>query len=311
MEQSIMPTIQELSRQGAQLTEEHLREMVKDAIKANVVGEPPNTSLMVYTLSLEVLIYFLGFPWVDANVLWLNPPLDGRSAAGRKYFSTHAKDDPKRIRYQIRVTQLAQNLFNLQHIDGFKQRLLLMRTSNIESAAGEMEGAALLATPNLKFRFITPTGVKGQDYEGEFSTHAGRVIACEIKVKAEKTKLTLKSVWGTLEEARQQLPKDRPGAIFLKVPDTWVDESSTEPLIGAFEKIFRQSNRVINITLLWEEWYTILDDRRVLAARFRTFPNPRSKFYEADVEMLFQSFGMLRNEMWLDFRLLIERLKQE
>lgn len=40
-----------------------------------------------------------------------------------------------------------------------------MRNNNFESALGELECAALISAPAYKFRFVTPTGVKGQSYD--------------------------------------------------------------------------------------------------------------------------------------------------
>jgi hypothetical protein len=60
-----------------------------------------------------------------------------------------------------------------------------MHNHDLESALGELECAALLAVPEFHFKFVTPTGVKGKDYDAEIVTSAGRTVCCEIKSKSE------------------------------------------------------------------------------------------------------------------------------
>jgi hypothetical protein len=145
-----------------------------------------------------------------------------------------------------RVTSLAEITFNLQGVDGLKQRISLMDKHDLESALGEMECAALLSHSELSFRFVIPIGSKGLDYEAEVTTSANRVVCCEIKAKSERTSADAQTLWSTLETARKQLPKSEPGLVLVRIPEEWVKRQDIQTIVNdAIGKVFRQSHRVV------------------------------------------------------------------
>ena len=118
---------------------------------------------------------------------------------------------------------MAEDLYNLQSIESFDGIHARILKGNIESCVGELEAAGSLKRRQQQIRFITPQGKIGNDYDLELIQEDG-AIACEVKVKLEAEHLTDSGVFNSLEHARKQLPKTKPGIIFLRVVGSRTNE---------------------------------------------------------------------------------------
>ena len=63
---------------------------------------------------------------------------------------------------------------------------------------------------------------KGSDYDVEVFYPDGFAEPADAKCKFETTEINPQSILSSLEKARKQLPDDRAGIIFTKVPQSWV-----------------------------------------------------------------------------------------
>ncbi len=257
--------------------------------------------LVVYGLATEALRFFFGNEWTNENVFSMHTQVSPEHRDGRAFLRTDAADDESRFRHQQRVVMLGELAFNLQSIDGFKERLKLMDKLDLESALGEMECTSLVAASEMQFRFVTPAGTKGEDYEGEVTTRNNRVLCCEMKAKSEATSFDGRTLYNTLESARKQLPKGKPGMVFVKIPEEWLKQDAIRSAVeSAVEKVFRQSQRLVAVVLLWEEWEHLVGPHLVVA-KYRYYVNHRSDLYGVDVDHLLEQMGRVKNLSWVNF----------
>jgi hypothetical protein len=74
-------------------------------------------------------------------------------------------------------------------------------------------------------------------------------VACaDTKCKFESTEVRAESIRDSLEHARSQLPKDRPGIIFVKMPGHWLDApTSVISFVREAESFLRNTGRVVSV----------------------------------------------------------------
>jgi len=305
-----MLTMAQLAQQIDRLTIEHLQIVARTLFTRPTAGRA-DADFVTYGLATEVLRFFFGNAWTNENVFSVITDVSPSHRSGREFFKTESTDKDEQFRHMQRVTTLGELVFNLQGIEGIRQRLALMQNDNLEAALGECECAALLSPPEFMFRFVVPTGIKGQDYEGEVLTAAERVVCCEIKSKSEQTEANPNSLWRTLDHARQQLPKGKPGIIMIKIPEVWVKQQETQSVIAAaVQRVCRQSHRVVAVVYTWEEWHSTREGWRVILTKFHVYRNNRSELYAPDIEAFLEGIGQARNAQWLSFRVFVERLSR-
>jgi len=271
----------ELAERVDRLTTEHLEVVLQTLVKSPspVVADEV---FLTYGLATEVLRFFFGNAWTNENIFEMHKAISPENRAGRKFLKTESTEREEQFRHMQRVATLAEIVFNLQGTEGLKQRIILMHNHDLEAALGEMECAALVAVPEFHFRFITPTGVKGKDYEGEIVTSTGRIVCCEMKARSEQMNPNQQTLWNTFEHARKQLPKGKPAIVLVKIPEDWVKNPDIQVIIeAAIGKIFRQSNRIVAFVFTWEEWYSAPQDSKFVVSKIRPYPNKRSNLYDS------------------------------
>jgi hypothetical protein len=168
-------------------------------------------------LANTVIAHFLGRDWLEANVLHTAP----RPGFLRMEFSS---GDRRREATVFRVIELAESLYNLQNIEGFDACVSQMKGGGekIQSTCAELDFGRFLYIHDVEFRFVVPQMVKGSDYDVELFYPDGLAVPADAKCKFETTKINQKSIVNSLEIGRKKLPGDRPGIIFVKVPQTWI-----------------------------------------------------------------------------------------
>jgi hypothetical protein len=230
------------------------------------------TQLPELFISFAVIRHFLGVGYLethfaldapDTGFFKLTPDLANNKEAARNY----------------RIVDLAELLFNLQDINGFVQCISRMKdAANPEPSYAELHAARMLYCNDWTFRFVSPTGVKGADYDFEINYYNIRVCA-DAKYKIEATELSANTVTKTLAGSRQQLPADKPGVFFVKIPQNWIETPQGQEItIRGVEDFFAQgSGRVASVSLYCEALYFsngILNQRQ----GFHEIANPRRRF---------------------------------
>src|SRR5262249_48102840 len=130
-----------------------------------------------------------------------------------------------------RVLDFAETLFNLQHVEGFDDRVDQMRAGQVEATFAEFDFARFLYLHDIAFKFVTPTGVKGKDYDVGIVYTDGREACADAKCRLEGTAIRADTVKNSLNKARNNnLPSGKPGIIFVKVPQTWLEQEDMREL---------------------------------------------------------------------------------
>jgi hypothetical protein len=124
-----------------------------------------------------------------------------------------------------RLLDSAEMLFNLQYVEGFDGRVDQMRSGQIEPTFAEFDFARFLFVHDIAFKFVTPSGVKGKNYDFRIEYSDGREACADAKCRLESTEVRADTITDSLNRARGvNLPPDKPGIVFVKVPQTWFDQ---------------------------------------------------------------------------------------
>jgi hypothetical protein len=188
--------------------------------------------------------------------------------------------DFEREKKTFRVLDFAETLFNLQHIPGFDDRADQMRTGPVEATYAEFDFARFLYIHGIDFEFVVACGVKGEDYDFGIRYPDGREACADAKCRLEENEIKPETLKRPLEKARKSnLPKNKPGIVFVKVPQAWLLEAPVrQQMIAVVKDFLRQTERIVSVVLyasVVEEW----KERGMLRNRhqFREFDNPRHR----------------------------------
>lgn len=125
--------------------------------------------------------------------------------------------------FSNRIIDLAELIMNLQWKEGFDYCLTQLSGGQIQSTMAEMETAQMLCDRGVPFKFTAPQ--KGNSYDFEVETVDDEWIPSEIKLRKIKFETSGVGVRNLINDARKQLPKTRPGFVFIRY-----DEASMWPL---------------------------------------------------------------------------------
>lgn len=234
-------------------------------LRAKNLVSPMSGPLRRYYLSMFVLRHFLGEKWVRRKT---EPEAKGHLSW------TPESDAFSRFKYMSRVEGLAESLFNMQYIEGFKHRLKLLRNESVETGLAELSSAQLLVMNGIPFRFRVPEGKKGIDYDGELFIDA-IAVACEMKAKLESTVPAEKSVVDTLTKARKQLPSNGvAGVVFIRLPSSWVEApDGLDAMRQGVAAGLRSTTRIASVIAHWEEWHKHGENGAAQLVRLQEFRN--------------------------------------
>lgn len=231
-------------------------------------------------LSLDIISHFLGEPWLNKHV--------GPDAPATSIFKYREWTPPTVHVQTYRVIDLAESLFNLQGIKGMDECVDIMKTAvNPEDSLAEIHIAKMLFINDWDFRFVVRSGVRGQDYDFEIQ-YRGQIICGEAKCKIKSTPMSTKAIESTLQGNRNQLPADKPGVFFVKVPQQWLQEPHFARTInqGAHDFLSHGTGRVISI-VFYVEPIEMAGQGILQGHRFREVVNPRRRFLQdADCKLL-------------------------
>jgi hypothetical protein len=195
---------------------------------------------MSFALGGAVVRAFMGDEWFDRHVM---------PSHRKPGFVTMNETSQLDLDLSVyRLIDLAELLFNLQHVEGFDDCLGRMRAGNIEDTYAELDFGRMLFWHHAPFRYVKPIGVTGADYDVDIIYRDGLFACGDAKCKIEGTDFSAKSIGYSLSKARKQLPDDRPGIVFVKIPPRWYREPdfvrrSSESAL----EFLRNTRRVVSV----------------------------------------------------------------
>lgn len=254
------------------------------ALLAQLRRMPPhefaNVSLRHLTAWCHVIEAFTNFEWVANNVL--AHVRGDLSATGFLQMQPTAPDIQRELKSN-RVYDLAELLFNLQLIENFDhcaRRLSTGDAEQIEATYAELQFAKLLYSHEIPFRFVdSTTAAKGEGYDFELILPPHPVVCADAKAKMDATLIDPPSIRNSFNKARtRNLPKDKPGIIFMKVPQHWF---GTPDMAAQLDKVaadfLRNTQRVVSIKF-YVSHYSFQPGWTLHQHAYREITNPRTRF---------------------------------
>ena len=199
-----------------------------------------NNATQSFALASAVVRGFLGEKWYDRHV---------EPNKRKPGFLTMNETNAQTLDMSaFRIMDLAEILYNLQNVSGFDQCIAKMREGDIEGTYAELDFGRMLYRRQIPFRYVVPRGLKGSDYDVEVIYPNGLVVCGDAKCKIEATEFSAKTIDDTLEAARRQLPNDRPGIVFVKLPPRWMEIPRFADICVAVARGFlRTTRRVVSV----------------------------------------------------------------
>jgi hypothetical protein len=279
------------------------------AILANLKNTLPETAdrdFLLYGLGTEFLRLLMGNEWVNQNVFPFEDISSRQVNVRREFLRTESIDHSDRFKHQDRVVHLAELLFNLRLVPGFSQKLVALQTAELESLYSELEAAGLLIRSGIDFYFVVPTGELGEDYDVEIISSTTTHIPVELKTKVEDTKLSKNTLLSSLGSARKQMPSDRQGIVFVKIPEDWIRDQGIANIVkNALDEFFRNTSRVIAVVFRWEEWYSNEEGQRMRITKFRVERNEAQIKNNSPIMEVLESLEDTEVVDWLYFPSLV------
>jgi hypothetical protein len=189
-------------------------------------------------VGLTILSQIFGEDWLSRHVTGETAPTD--------FFCNDWATSERRSMHMMRVITLAEKIVNLQDAPGYRKVGRMILKGEVEPGFTELQVAHILYLAKVPFRFVVPTRKRGLDYD--FDMKFGEEVACgDAKCKMESTERSRDTILDSLGKARGQLPSDRPGFIFVRLPQTWnpqgVDDSHIKDLEEIAAEFFRRGTR--------------------------------------------------------------------
>ena len=272
-------------------------------------------TFLLYGLANHYLRHIFGEDWVKQVTFDMHSNVSRQNQSGRKFLRAQSAVEEDGLRHQERCLSIAEHLVNLQNVEGIDDRVAALTEGQIESTYAELQAGGFLAERGLNFRFVTPSGTRGLDYDAEIQLSDGTKINCEMKCKIEESHLSKTGILTRLNDARKQLPKGEPAIIFLKIPESWIfQEEIAAAAPDALADFFRQTTRIVAVVVCWEEVKIELNGSGGLilywfrVERNMGLPNPSEAIVET-LNTLALAHGQFKPR-WLSFRTLVENFGQ-
>jgi len=272
-------------------------------------------TFLLYGLANHYMVHIFGKDWVNQITFGMHSNVPRHNRAGRQFLRAENETEDDGFRHQERCLSIAEHLVNLQDVEGIDDRVAALTQGQIESTYAELQAGGFLAERGLNFRFVTPSGMKGLDYDAEIQLSDGMKVNCEMKCKIEESYLSKPGILTRLNDARKQLPKGEPAIIFLKIPESWIlQEDIVAVLLNALADFFRSTKRIVSVVVCWEVVQLELNGPGgLISYQFHMERNVRlpdfSKTIIELLDILALEYGQFEPR-WLSFRKLVERFGQ-
>jgi hypothetical protein len=180
---------------------------------------------------------------------------------------------------RLKVIDLAECLFNLKNCPGVEECIIQIRKEPlIESTLTELQIARMLFVKDYRFRFVKRTYVKGKDYDLEINLDNWLVCA-DVKCKLEETQISIGTITDTLRDGTRQLPPDKPGMLFVKVPQNWsLKYLHAQLMADAARAFFRRGRTRIVSVKFYLAPFEFRDGIVSQTHQFKEEANPNNKF---------------------------------
>jgi hypothetical protein len=227
-------------------------------------------------ISVLVIKAFLGMPWIDKHLADETQTPGLLTIRGTLIEQNLA---------QIRVVDLAESLFNLCRIRGFNDCIERMkRASNPEPSLAELHIGKMLYANEWPFCFVVPQGRRGENYDLRIR-YNNQWVCGDVKCKIESAIPDSKTITNTLKNSRTQLPSDKPGAFFVKIPQQWMGHKGWEAATvkGAIDFFEQGSGRIVSVAFYAEPIHLLGDisghiGTALQGHHFYEVVNPRRRF---------------------------------
>jgi hypothetical protein len=241
---------------------------------------------LTFTMAVTIICHFFGKQWYLNNIL--QDAAHSRPAGFLRLDFTPGLEGERKT---SRILDFAETLFNLQHIEGFDDRVDQMRAGQVEATFAEFDFARFLYIHDIPFKFVTPTGMKGKDYDFGIEYADGREACADAKCRLEGTEIRAETIKNSLNKARtNNLPPDKPGIVFVKVPQTWFEEVDKE-ICAVVEGFLRGTERIVSVVVYTTVTMELAEQKMMLLRhRFREFLNDSHRFDRTKSWALFKDY---------------------
>lgn len=106
---------------------------------------------LTITMAVSVIRHFFGRDWCEQHII--QDAEHPRAPGFLRFDFTRGFEGQRKT---SRILDFAEMLFNLQHIDGFDDRVRQMRGGQIEATFAEFDFARFLYLHDVPFKFVTP-----------------------------------------------------------------------------------------------------------------------------------------------------------
>ncbi len=199
-------------------------------------------------ISVELLKVLVDNEWTNQAIFPNNHPATSPAVQEAIEFLRTATIG---FQFQERISRLAVRLYNIQNVTGLDRVINSLRAGDIALAYAEIEASDFFFRRGIQHEFVTPSGIKGNDYDIRLTTHG---VNCEVKHKIEDTAPSKETLERTLSAAKAQVPLEEPAILFIKIPVEWVRCPEISAIVertkGTF---FPRSSNILGIIIHWEE----------------------------------------------------------
>jgi hypothetical protein len=243
---------------------------------------------LTFTMAVSVIRHFFSQQWCEGHII---QDADHSRPVGflRLDFTPGYEGEKK----TTRVLDFAETLFNLQNIEGFDDRIEQMRAGQVEATFAEFDFARFLYIHDIAFKFVVPNGIKGKDYDFGIEYADGRKACADAKCRLEGTEVRADTVRNSLNKARtNNLPPDKPGIIFVKVPQTWLEQEDVRKgIYSVVGNFLRKTKRIVSVVVYTTAAMELPAQKMMLMRpRFHEFLNTLHRFDTTKSWALFKDY---------------------
>lgn len=283
--------------------------VIREAARKICAAHPDrDIAFLLFIAVLDILHAFFGAKWVEAQIL--------NSETANNFWR-----DEENLIHRNRIIRMAELLINLIIVKDFEEVRKRIQEGNIEDSYAELQVAAILRKAKHPFRFVIRSGERFKDYDFE-ATIGGLEVCIEAKCKMETTAKSGGSLANSLAHARKnQLPPDKPGLIFVRLPADWLalkgdDQQLSDDLKMVHDTVIdflRQTERIVAVVCFYD--IPILAEGMTVGGLIPLIylPNSRHRFgdtFNFGLTSAFNRPASLFDNDWIDLHALLTSEKQ-
>ena len=208
--------------------------------------EKNDPKLIALGMSGALLFELYGREWMSKRVL---------TRKNLFFLTNESSNSLDELKLQNRILTMAEGLYNLREIEGIQNVLeRLKNDAEIDSVIAEIESGRFLFHRGLSFKYVTRSLKKRADFDIHIVT-GSREIFRETKCKIETTAFSETSFRNSLHKAKQQLPRNCPAVILIKIPYNWAKHESG---LKSVAKVFvEKADRPAGVICWFEQWIRV------------------------------------------------------